>query len=71
MAIFIMPPSVQELENRLVKRATDTPVKIRMRVEKAREEMKFAEEFDTVIVNHQLDQAKKTALEMVTSFLGT
>lgn len=71
IAIFIMPPSVQELENRLVKRATDTPVKIRMRVEKAREEMKFAEEFDNVIVNHQLDQAKKTALEMVTSFLGT
>src|SRR5450759_4484922 len=70
IAIFIMPPSVIELENRLVKRATDTPVKIRMRVEKAREEMKFAEEFDTIIVNHQLDQAKKTALEMVTSFLG-
>ncbi len=71
IAIFIMPPSVKELETRLIKRATDTPDKIRMRVEKAREEMKFAKEFDTVIVNHQLDQAKKTALEIVTSFLGT
>lgn len=70
IAIFIMPPSVEELENRLIKRATDTPEKIKMRVDKAREEMKFADEFDSVIVNHQLDQAKKTALEMVSSFLG-
>jgi len=70
MAIFIMPPSVEELENRLIKRATDTPEKIRIRVEKARDEMKYADEFDNVVVNHQLDQAKKTTLEMVTSFLG-
>ncbi len=70
MAIFVMPPSVEELENRLVKRATDTPEIIRMRVEKAKDELKYADEFDSVIVNHQLDKAKKTALEMVTSFLG-
>jgi guanylate kinase len=70
IALFIMPPSVEELENRLIKRATDTPEKIKMRVEKAREEMKFADEFDSVVVNHQLDQAKKTAFEMVSSFLS-
>jgi guanylate kinase len=70
IAIFVMPPSVEELENRLIKRATDSPGKIKMRVEKAREEMKLADEFDNVIVNHQLDQAKKMALEMVSSFLG-
>jgi guanylate kinase len=69
IAIFIMPPSVEELENRLVKRATDSPEKIKIRVEKAREEMKLADEFDTVIVNHQLDQAKKTAFQIVSSFL--
>jgi guanylate kinase len=69
IAIFIMPPSVEELENRLIKRATDTPEKIKMRVAKAREEMRFADEFDSVIVNHQLDQAKKTATEIVSSFL--
>ena len=40
IAIFVMPPSVEELENRLIKRGTDTPEKIRMRVEKAKEEMK-------------------------------
>lgn len=69
IAIFIMPPSVEELENRLFKRATDSPDKIRMRVEKAMEEMKLANQFDTVIVNHQLDRAKKEVLEIVSSFL--
>jgi guanylate kinase len=69
IAIFVMPPAVEELENRLVKRATDSPDKIRMRVEKAREEMKLANQFDTIIVNHQLDRAKKEVLETVTSFL--
>ena len=69
IAIFIMPPSIEELENRLFKRATDSPEKIRMRVEKAREEMKLANQFDTVIVNHQLDRAKNEVLETVSSFL--
>ena len=46
IAIFIMPPSVEELENRLIKRATETPEKIKMRVEKAREEIKLANQFD-------------------------
>jgi guanylate kinase len=71
IAIFIMPPSVEELENRLIKRATDTPEKIKIRIDKAREEMKLANEFDNVIVNHQLDQAKKSAVDMVSSFLGS
>jgi guanylate kinase len=70
IAIFIMPPSVKELENRLVKRATDTPEKIKIRVEKAHEELKLANQFDTVIVNHQLDKAKEEALNIVSSFLG-
>jgi len=37
--------------------------------EKAKEELKLADQFDTVVVNHQLDQAKKTTLQIVTSFL--
>ena len=70
IAIFIMPPSVAELENRLIKRATDTPEKIKIRVEKAKEELKLANQFDTVIVNHQLDKAKEETLKTVSSFLG-
>lgn len=69
IAIFIMPPSVEELENRLIKRATDTPEKIKMRVEKARDELKLANQFDMVIVNHQLDKAKEEAVKILTSFL--
>ena len=41
-----------------------------MRVDKAREEMKLANQFDTIIVNHQLDKAKEEALKIVSSFLG-
>jgi len=70
IAIFIMPPSVAELENRLTKRATDTPEKIRIRVDKAKDELKFADQFDTVIVNHQLDKAKEETLKIVSSFIG-
>ena len=54
-----MPPSVEELENRLVKRATESPEKIKMRVEKAEEELKLANQFDTVIVNHNWIRLKK------------
>jgi guanylate kinase len=70
MAIFIMPPSVEELENRLKKRATDSPEIIKMRVEKAKEEINLANQFDTVIVNHHLDKAKEEVLKTVSSFLG-
>jgi guanylate kinase len=70
IALFIMPPSVEELENRLVKRGTDTPGKIKVRVEKARDELKLANQFDFVIVNHQLDKAREEAVKILSSFLG-
>ena len=70
IAIFVMPPSVKELENRLTKRGTDTAEKIRMRIEKANEEMSLADQFDKVIVNHQLDRAKEEAKKTVLSFLS-
>jgi guanylate kinase len=69
IALFLMPPSVEELESRLIKRGTDNPEIISMRVNKAREEMELANQFDTVIINHHLDKAKQEALEIVTSFL--
>jgi len=69
IAIFIMPPSVEELENRLIKRGTDKPEKIRMRVGKSKEEMELANQFDNVINNHHLDKAKEEVLKIVTSFL--
>jgi guanylate kinase len=69
VAIFIMPPSVEELENRLIKRGTDKTEKIRIRVNKAIEEIELANQFDCIIINHHLDKAKEEALKIVTSFL--
>jgi guanylate kinase len=69
IAIFIMPPSIGELENRLIKRGTDSPEIVRIRVEKAKNELNLANQFDTVIVNHQLDKAKSEAVKIVSSFL--
>jgi guanylate kinase len=70
ISLFIMPPSVQELEKRLVSRGTDDPEKIRMRVEKAAEEMKTAGEFDYTIVNDDLEKAQAETLRLVMDFLN-
>jgi guanylate kinase len=69
IALFIMPPSIEELENRLVKRGTDSQEKIKIRIDKAREEVDLANQFDTVIINKQLDKAKEETLKIVSSFL--
>lgn len=71
LAIFVMPPSVEELESRLVKRASDSAEKIRIRITKASEEMKLASQFDAIIINRRLDIAKKEVKELVSSFLGS
>lgn len=70
ISLFIMPPSVSELETRLVIRGKDNPEKIKMRVEKAGAEMKLANQFDFVIINGELDKAISETLAIVSSFLG-
>lgn len=69
LAIFLMPPSVEELEKRLVARGTETSEKVKMRVEKAREEMLWSNQFDIIVVNKILDTAKAEAYRMVSSFV--
>jgi guanylate kinase len=70
ISIFIMPPSITELEKRLLHRGTDDPKKIRMRVAKAEEEMKLAGKFDNILINDNLEQAEKDLYNIVNSFLG-
>lgn len=70
VSIFIMPPSIGELEKRLKKRGTDTPEKIKIRVEKAEEEMKLADQFDSIVVNDNLKAAENEVYEIVKSFTG-
>ena len=55
--VLIMPPSMQELERRLRKRGTETEEKIIERTAQAREELKFAENYDYLIVNGELSVA--------------
>ena len=69
ISIFLMPPSQRELEKRLLTRGTDNPEKIRMRVEKAREEMKLADQFDHIVINDRLELAEKEVYEIVKSFI--
>jgi guanylate kinase len=66
LSIFIKPPSLQELERRLRQRGTDPEDSIRMRLEKADFEMSYADRFDHVIVNDDL----QTALASVETIIG-
>lgn len=68
LAIFIMPPSVEELRRRLEKRGTDTPEVIQNRLDKARHEMSFAPQFDAVIMNKDFDKAKRETVQLIREF---
>lgn len=70
LSLFIQPPSVDELRNRLVGRGTDSVEAIERRVGKAAEELTYASKFDCVVVNDDLAQAQATALAAVRSFIG-
>ncbi|MCK9324004.1 MAG: guanylate kinase [Bacteroidales bacterium] len=69
LALFIMPPSIQALEQRLKNRGTDSPEKISLRLAKAEYEMTFASGFDVTIVNDQLETALREAEQVVRNFL--
>jgi len=69
LAVFIQPPSIRELENRLLGRSTDCPEVIKERISKAEQEMTYADLFDIIIINDQLEVALQEAEETVNKFL--
>lgn len=69
LALFIQPPSIEELKNRLINRGTDSVETIQKRLDKAEFEMTFANKFDNTIVNDVLDKAIKETKETLTFFL--
>lgn len=69
LAVFVAPPSLQELENRLRKRGTETEESLKKRVGKADQEMQSAPLFDRIIVNDQLEKAVQEAVQAVSQFL--
>lgn len=70
LAIFVQPPSVEELRNRLVSRSTDAPEVIEKRVAKAEYELTFADKFDVVITNDQLENALVQAERVIREFIA-
>lgn len=69
LSIFIQPPSVEALRERLTRRNTDGMAQIEERLAKAEYEMSFAPQFDRIIVNDDLDTAKRDAVALLTEFL--
>ena len=69
LSVFIKAPSVDTLRQRLIGRGTDSMEKIEQRVAKAEYEMTFADKFDVVIVNDNLDTALAEAERAVRDFL--
>ncbi len=71
LAIFIMPPTLEELERRLRGRATDSEESIRARLEKAEYELGFADGYDVRIVNDDLDRAAAETADVIRKFIGS
>lgn len=69
LAIFISPPSLETLSQRLHDRRTDSEQTIRKRLEKAEYEMSFAPKFDTTVVNDDLDRAVETIHRLILDFI--
>ena len=69
LAVFVKPPSVDELKRRLKQRSTESEDKINMRIAKAHVELATAPQFDQIIKNYDLDVAKEEAYQLVKNFL--
>ncbi|MDX1751839.1 guanylate kinase [Salinimicrobium sediminis] len=70
LAVFVKPPSIEELKIRLKKRETESMDKINMRVAKASIELATAPQFDYIIVNNDLNTALEEAYTLVSDFVG-
>ena len=68
MSIFIAPPSIEELEKRLIKRNTDSLETIKTRINKAQEELGYQHLFDQVLINDDLETAKKEIENIISNF---
>ena len=71
LALFIQPPSIEELRRRLEGRGTDAPEVIEDRLARASFELTFARKFDKVIVNDDLDRAVNEAFDAVKDFINS
>src|ERR1700710_1768633 len=70
LAIFVQPPSLEVLIERLTGRGTDSPEKLKERFIKAEKELNYAPQFDIILKNYDLQTACKEAEDLVTSFIS-
>ncbi len=70
LAIFVKPPSIKHLEERLNTRSSEDEESLITRLEKAVSELEYAPQFDKVLLNDKLDKAKQDAEVFVSDFLG-
>jgi guanylate kinase len=70
LTIFIEPPSIEILQERLMRRGTESAEHINTRISKAKEEMEYRNSFDKVIMNDELERAANEVKEIITRFLG-
>lgn len=69
LAIFVQPPSFEELEKRLRERKTETEDKIQQRLDKSATELTYSQDFDVILVNDDLTRAKREVVGLVKQFL--
>lgn len=67
---FLMPPSLEVLRERLVRRGTDSAEVIERRVENARHEIEHSTDYDQIVINENLDETLRRVDELVTGILG-
>ncbi len=70
ISIFILPPSLDVLKDRLEKRGTDNEVQIKTRIEKAAKEITFSKKFDHIVLNDDLNKASEQVKMLVIDFLS-
>lgn len=68
--IFVSPPSLEELTNRLINRNTETDIDLKKRIERAEMEMSYKNKFDHIILNDDLEKAKKEAEEIIKEYIN-
>ena len=71
LSIFVMPPSMQDLESRLRGRGTDSEERILKRLAKAKQELITADQFDIIVLNKDLKIAQQEAVEIVREFVNS
>jgi len=70
LSVFIQAPSVEELHRRLVQRGTDSEKDIEARVAKASSEMEYADRFDYILINDELETALDESADLIGHFLS-